>query len=224
MRRTLAMALGFGLVAAHTTAHAWFFFFVPGEVTSAIADKLTGSEGEHCIGTANAVGDRISVGGAVFIVKSTSGTSSRCTNTAHPIRARLEPAPPQVVTIPPPAPAPALAANATCVALGVSQGDRVPIAGRDVEVVRIIRNGPPCDYPSPMIAEYREALALPTQPETTVAVEPAPGFFPRIVSLPAAPVGRTVQERLRELKLLRDENLITQENYEAKQREILSSQ
>jgi len=40
----------------------------------------------------------------------------------------------------------------------------------------------------------------------------------------AAPEKRALADRLRELKQLRDENLITQEIYEAKQREILAGQ
>lgn len=70
-------------------AHAWFFF-IPGGAIDAIADALSGSEGENCVGANAKVGDKIRVPGSkVLVVKSISGTSYRCTNPALPIRALI---------------------------------------------------------------------------------------------------------------------------------------
>ena len=103
--RILPIAAACFMGTAHTAANAWFFFFIPGAVTSAIGDKLTGSEGDHCVGADAVVGSKINVAGASFEVKSLSGTSMRCTNAAIPIRARLEPwSAPAFATVPLPAP------------------------------------------------------------------------------------------------------------------------
>lgn len=73
-------------------ASAWFFFWIPGSVTGKIADALTGSEGENCVGSSAKVGDSIRMpDGSISIVKSLSGTSYRCTQSSHPVRALLEP-------------------------------------------------------------------------------------------------------------------------------------
>lgn len=71
---------------------AWFFF-IPGSLTSAISDAITGEEGYHCVSRTTQVGDRIQTGSGPGIVKSLSGESSRCaTNLNKPIRALLIPA------------------------------------------------------------------------------------------------------------------------------------
>jgi hypothetical protein len=76
---------------APTAANAWFFFFLPGSVTGAISDKITGSEGNNCVGPYAKVGDRITVPGAgTGVIKSLSGTSMRCTTSEYPIRALLD--------------------------------------------------------------------------------------------------------------------------------------
>ena len=74
-----------------TNANAWFFFFLPGSVTGAISDAVTGSEGSNCVGPNAKVGDNIRTPTGVMTVKSLSGTSSRCTQPEFPIRALLEP-------------------------------------------------------------------------------------------------------------------------------------
>ncbi|MEI7430577.1 MAG: hypothetical protein WCL27_08980 [Betaproteobacteria bacterium] len=79
------------LTVFSANANAWFFFVLPGSVTSKISDAITGSEGENCVSDRATVGDRISVNGKFMVVKSLSGTSSRCTNVDYPIRALLEP-------------------------------------------------------------------------------------------------------------------------------------
>ena len=75
-----------------SSAMAWFFF-IPGSLTSAIADAITGEEGFHCVARSVQVGDRIKTATGPGIVKSLSGESSRCsTNLNRPIRALLIPA------------------------------------------------------------------------------------------------------------------------------------
>ena len=75
-----------------SSAMAWFFF-IPGSLTGAIADAITGEEGFHCVARSVQVGDRIKTGTGPGIVKSLSGESSRCsTNLNKPIRALLIPA------------------------------------------------------------------------------------------------------------------------------------
>lgn len=79
------------LACASSNANAWFFFFLPGSVTGKIVDAFTGAEGENCVGESAKVGDNINANGQLMTIKSLSGTSTRCTNTAMPIRAMLEP-------------------------------------------------------------------------------------------------------------------------------------
>ena len=78
------------LACVSTNANAWFFFFLPGSVTSKIGDALSGSEGDSCVKTTAKVGDTInSPTGNSATVKSLSGTSSRCQDPNLPIRALL---------------------------------------------------------------------------------------------------------------------------------------
>ena len=72
-------------------AQAWFFFFIPGAVTSKISDSMTGAEGDNCVGQQVQVGDAVRLSnGSLMTVKSLSGTSYRCTDPNLPIRALLE--------------------------------------------------------------------------------------------------------------------------------------
>lgn len=67
-----------------------WFIFIPGSVTSAVSDSITGAEGSNCVGENAKVGDTIRLpGGGRGVIKSLSGTSMRCTNPALPIRALL---------------------------------------------------------------------------------------------------------------------------------------
>jgi hypothetical protein len=69
-----------------------WFVFIPGSVIAAAGDALTGAKGQHCIGPNTKVGDLIMLpNGSKWRVESTSGTSTRCTNPEHPIRAELVP-------------------------------------------------------------------------------------------------------------------------------------
>lgn len=77
------------LVAALTfSLQGCWFIYIPGSVTGAVSDAITGAEGSHCVGANAKVGDIIRLpGGGRATVKSLSGTSMRCTNPEHPIRA-----------------------------------------------------------------------------------------------------------------------------------------
>ena len=50
MKTLAATLLSLGLILFSSNANAWFFFILPGSVTSKIGDALTGSEGENCVG------------------------------------------------------------------------------------------------------------------------------------------------------------------------------
>jgi hypothetical protein len=64
--------------------------FIPGSVTGAVSDSITGAEGEHCVGESQRIGDKIRLNdGRVGTVVSTSGTSVRCRDSRYPIRAKL---------------------------------------------------------------------------------------------------------------------------------------
>ncbi|MHB1292596.1 MAG: SHOCT domain-containing protein [Sulfuricella sp.] len=90
MKRILSLMF-LSLALASTNANAWFFFFLPGSVTGAITDAVTGSEGSNCVGENAKVGDVIRLpGGAQGIIKSLSGTSMRCTQPEFPIRALID--------------------------------------------------------------------------------------------------------------------------------------
>ena len=83
--------IGSALLICCTSAQAWFFFYLPGSVTGKITDAISGAEGEHCVGADAKVGSQIRLAnGEIKIVKSISGTSSRCADAIHPIRALLE--------------------------------------------------------------------------------------------------------------------------------------
>ena len=67
-----------------------WFVFIPGSVTSAISDSITGDKGEHCVSRGAAVGDTVRMpGGGRATVVSLSGESIRCQTPEMPIRAEL---------------------------------------------------------------------------------------------------------------------------------------
>ena len=75
------------IIAACTQLSGCFFIFIPGSVTSAIADSITGAKGAYCVATSVKPGDRININGQQGTVLSVSGTSSRCVQPNTPIRA-----------------------------------------------------------------------------------------------------------------------------------------
>lgn len=89
--RLLAIFLTVLGLTASSSAYAWFFIFIPGSVTRAISDSITGSKGNICVKEGTQVGEIITSGtGNTAKVISLSGTSSICRNPALPIRAELE--------------------------------------------------------------------------------------------------------------------------------------
>lgn len=77
-------------LAACTQLAGCFFVFIPGSLIKAAGDAITGARGEHCVGRAAQVGDRITLpDGRVGTVQSLSGTSVYCDRPEHPIRAAL---------------------------------------------------------------------------------------------------------------------------------------
>lgn len=216
-------------------ANAWFFFFIPGSVTSAISDKLTGSEGDHCVSSAAKVGDTITIGGSTYLVKSLSGTSMRCTNSAHPIRAMLEPvatpvvAP--VVAIPSPAVVPEWQPEKVfhlmrCVWPSAQANDAYNDSSAGYGTITRVTAlyAPECNTERPHMATVRFYGNPPSEnlPNVTTPAQPAQLAQPAQSAQSAQ--SKSIADRLRELKQLRDENLITAEQYESKQREILAAQ
>ena len=67
-----------------------FFIFIPGSLIQKVSDGITGADGEHCVSRAATVGSTINLpDGRTGVVKSLSGTSTRCTHPDMPIRAAL---------------------------------------------------------------------------------------------------------------------------------------
>jgi len=80
----------FILIIIILSVQGCFFIYLPGSVVGGIKDTLTGDEGDHCVNTTTKAGDRIfTQGGNVWVVKSLSGTSNRCSDPRLPIRALL---------------------------------------------------------------------------------------------------------------------------------------
>jgi hypothetical protein len=80
MRKIIvALALAAGI---SESAHAWFFFFVPG---------LFGNKGDACVSPTARVGDTINKEGTRVVIKALKGTSSRCSNPNMPVLAESEP-------------------------------------------------------------------------------------------------------------------------------------
>lgn len=77
------------LVAPVLLLQGCWFVFIPGSVTAAITDGLTGATGEHCVSTTAKVGDRYVTQNGTLEIVSLSGTSSRCQDQFRPIRAKL---------------------------------------------------------------------------------------------------------------------------------------
>lgn len=63
-----------------------WFVFIPGSAIQAVADGLSGNEGQHCVGEHAKVGDRVSRNGYSGTVKKIEGYSGRCGNQT-PVRA-----------------------------------------------------------------------------------------------------------------------------------------
>jgi hypothetical protein len=64
--------------------------YIPGDLTAKVQDTITGDKGAHCVSTTAALGESIRVpDGRSGTVVGLYGTSSRCPEKLHPIRADL---------------------------------------------------------------------------------------------------------------------------------------
>lgn len=201
-----ALAVAAGLLAAHSAANAWFFFWIPtGQIASAI-------QGDHCVSPSDKPGDTLHRSGRAWLIKSTSGVSSRCNMYPQwPVIAKLEP----VLTE-----SELRTEHSVCVQQGVTVGSRttIPDVG-EVEVLSI--GGQDCsDVRAPLSAKVVRVQSAAAQAASAEASKVAN----RPKDIFSKPAEKSVADRLRELKQLRDENLITQEVYEAKQKDILAGQ
>lgn len=243
-----ALAVTAALLAVCSSANAFFFFFIPvGAIQNAV-------QGGHCVPQTAKAGDRINLGGKTWVVKETNGVSSRCSQYPNwPVIAKLEPyiseaelASEVQVCLPQ---GTSQGSRTSVSGLGEvyvrsvsnSSSDcsdmRSPISAR---VVRVGGANHPVAQPQPSNASQSQPGDMPQSQANAPAAEqpksatrdPAANSTaaepPKLVSVVATqqPLKetKTVAERLRELKQLRDENLITESVYESKQKEILSSQ
>ena len=183
------------LTLASTNANAWFFF-IPGSVTSAIADSITGDKGEHCVGSSTKVGDTIRLpDGSYGKVKYLSTSeSSRCTNKL-PIRALLD------VTNSSPPTALAPITNKT------SFDPSTPV------VTIQLPDG-----------TWGEPVPPPVENTLPAVVEtPAPPVSSEPSSSPSPFQSTSSAQRIRELNALFKEGLIDKKEYVEKKRKILDA-
>jgi hypothetical protein len=231
-----AFLIAAGLMAAAGSANAVFFFFLPiGAIQNAV-------QGGHCVPATAKAGDRINIGGKSWVVKETNGVSSRCSQYPNwPVIAKLEPYVSEAE----------LASEfQACLPMGATEGMTTTVVGVGEVYVRSVNANDCTDMRNPVSAQvvrvkYAKPMASPTesarepQPATAVGSEQrqaphpvaaptpileTPKMLPAVTTQQPVKEQRSIAERLRELKQLRDENLITDAVYEAKQREILSGQ
>lgn len=78
------------LLMLTTQLSGCFFFWIPGGMVQSISDGITGAKGEHCVGRAAKVGDRVAMPyGGQGTILSLSGESVRCSSPDRPIRAEI---------------------------------------------------------------------------------------------------------------------------------------
>jgi hypothetical protein len=206
-----AAALAATLLTAHSAANAWFFFFIPGSVINAVADGLSGAEGDHCVGEFAKAGDPIRIGSDQYVVKSVSGKSSRCSNPQMPVRAKLEAAPAPTITAAP-APIPVAFKNQHCLSGAFKVGDVHWVGNVNARITAIEQDSRHCGGLAPHLATS-EPFAEPTIQPVAATEAPAP-----------APAGASnASQRLRELSGLLKDGLITQDDYDAKKAEVLKA-
>jgi hypothetical protein len=218
-----------------TSSASWMF----GGMASAIANSVQLGEGDNCIAPGAKVGDVIKMTeNYVGIVKSVSGPSAICDD-ASQVRARVD------VRLSEPM---RTAEHTICVARGVGSGDRVKDIGLgEVQIKRVTSSADCSSDPKAPI----QAVAVSTQgplPSTPAAANAAPSPQPALtipppqIPLVAKPAmvntaetamalkapskvqstGDTA-EKLRELAGMVKDGLITQDDYDAKKKELLKS-
>lgn len=209
MKRIVTLVILF-MIFASANANAWFFF-IPGSVTGAIADAITGDKGNHCVSSNTKTGDTIRLPGGGYgkVVSVSTSNSSRC-NSERPIRALID------------------------VQNGSSQSAAMPTANRPsidsptpaTQTILPDGTGESPVAPPAMPSEVKEDTVQPpvNDPVSAVAEAPAssvssdtPSSSP-FPSHPASPV-----QRLRDLNTLFKEGLIDKKEYAEKKRKILDA-
>lgn len=185
-------------------------FFIPGSVTGAITDSITGDKGEHCVGSNTKVGDTIRLpDGSYGKVKYLStSNSSRCTNKL-PIRALIDVS----NSLPPTALSPIT--NKT------SFDPPTP-------VTQILLPDGTWGYPAtpdvmPDGSWEDSAQPLAKNPISAVDEAPAPPVSSELSSSPSPSQSASPAQRLRELNALFKEGLIDKNEYAEKKRKILDA-
>jgi len=78
------------ILAAFQLSGCFAVIPIPGAIAGRIGDAMTGADGEHCVRAGAAPGDALTGPAGRAVVVSVSGLSSRCTDPARPVRARLQ--------------------------------------------------------------------------------------------------------------------------------------
>ena len=236
MKKLVALSALVVAALAPATANAWFFFYLPGSVTGAISDKVTGAEGDNCVGPYAKVGDRIAVPGkGTGVIKSLSGTSVRCTTSEYPIRALLdfaasaEPVPRVETAVPNNSPTPRAgpweqeksfhAHHCVYGSAKVGDGFYDNKSGNGV-ITRLLGSSPDCpNVGAPYQAIVRFSGNVPPKAEESTQTSKPPNEAPKQSNEPVQASGTT--QKLRELNALLKEGLITQDDYESKKQQLL---
>lgn len=229
MKQFLSIAIVLSALFS-TSAHAWFFFFLPGSVTGAVSDAVTGSEGENCVGPNAKVGDNIRLpNGDIKSIKSLSGTSVRCTNPTLPIRALL------VSLTSTPTPAQQLSNENIKADREAAEKQQAEFARLDTlaadkakaEAARAAEVQAKAEAEAAAKTQAEATSAAKTKADAEVAAKAqadaeATAEADRRVA-DDRQKGRSLEVKLKELKLLYTKGLISKDVYEARQRELLKA-
>jgi hypothetical protein len=208
-------------------------------MASAIANSVQLGETDNCIAPTAKVGDIIKMTeNYVGIVKAISGPSAICDDSSQ-VRARVD------VRL---SEAARTAEHTICVARGLGKGDRLKDVGLGEMQIKSITSSPDCssDPRAPIQAVAVSTQGpLPTTPigtsvptTATAPSSPAPAQVPVVakpIAVKAAEATAPIQapakaqstgetaEKLRELAGMLKDGLITQDDYDAKKKELLKS-
>jgi hypothetical protein len=212
---------------------SWMF----GGMASAIANSVQLGETDNCIAPGAKVGDVIKMtANYVGIVKSISGPSAICDDSSQ-VRARVDVRLSEAVRT---------AEHTICVARGVGKGDRVKDLGLGEMEIKRLTSSADCsgDPQAPIQAVAASTQGpLPSTPAAvTAAPTPAPATAPTQIPVAAKPGTVNAAEsttplkthaqvqspgetagKLRELAGMLRDGLITQDDYDAKKKDLLKS-
>jgi hypothetical protein len=215
---------------------SWLF----GGMASAIANSVQLGETDNCIAPTAKVGDVIKMTeNYVGIVKAISGPSAICDDSSQ-VRARVD------VRL---SEAARTAEHTICVARGLGKGDRIKDVGLGEMQIKSITSSPDCssDPRAPIQAvavstqgplPTTHTIGTPVPATATAPSNPAPTQVPVVakpIAVKAAEATAPVQapakaqgtsetaEKLRELAGMLKDGLITQDDYDAKKKELLKS-